>query len=73
MEGFEFPTIFIPTDPAVTLDFFEGRYSPKIIARWTTVFHHADYTRKVIITENNFFNDDVPWGYKTSLLIKGDP
>jgi len=57
MEGFEFPTIFTPTARALILDFLKGQGGPKIIARWTTVFHRADYTRKVIMTEKNFFHE----------------
>jgi hypothetical protein len=34
---------------ALILDFLKGREGPKIIARWNTVFHREDYTRKVIM------------------------
>ena len=57
MEGFEFPTIFIPVAPAVTPHFSGVRDSRKIISRFATVLNRKDYTRKGIITEKDFFND----------------
>ena len=60
-EGVEFPTIFIPTDLALTLDFLRVRDSPKIMSRCTTVLHRDDYTRKIIMTEKDFSMNGQIW------------
>jgi hypothetical protein len=57
MEGLKLSTIFIPTDPAVTRDFFAGQEWPQNILTILDGLHREDYIRKLIMKEKNFIND----------------